>query len=183
MSMFWEQLYAQYGIDSSKVNPLYISSNAEGVALVKAGDADAIWAGGDIESQVIEQGGISIGDYSLINFAPQGFLMLKKDFIAANQEGLVRLLKALDEAVIYINENPDEAAEIVQKNFGIPSENIAKALKSSIFDVRFSNEDVTQLDSVTKWSIENQLVKYECNGTEPYSDSSGFQKLCCCGQP
>lgn len=156
----WEQLYSQYGIDSSKVNALYISSTAEGLALVKNGDADAIWAGGDIESQVIEQGGVSIGDYSLINFAPQGFLMLKKDFIAENQEGLVRLLKALDEAVIYINENPDEAAGIVQANFGIPSENIAKALKSSNFDIRFSNEDADQLDSVTKWSIENQLVKY-----------------------
>lgn len=157
----WEQLYSQYDIDSSKVNPLYISSNAEGLALVKSGDADAIWAGGDIESQVIEQGGVSIGDYSLINFAPQGFLMLKKDFIEANQEGLERLLKALDEAVTFINENPDEAAEIIQSNFGIPSENIAKALKSSNFAVRFSDEDANQLDSVTKWSIENQLVKYD----------------------
>ena len=157
----WEQLYDQYSIDSSKVNPLYISSTAEGMALVKSGEANAIWAGGDIEDQVKELGGVSIGDYSLINFAPRGFITVKRDFIKENQEGLGRLLKALDEASVYINENPADAAELIRANFGIPSENIAKALKSSEFDIRFSNEDVNQLDSVTKWSIKNKLVKYD----------------------
>ena len=131
------------------------------MALVKSGEANAIWAGGDIEDQVKELGGVSIGDYSLINFAPRGFITVKRDFIKENQEGLGRLLKALDEASVYINENPADAAELIQANFGIPSENIAKALKSSEFDIRFSNEDVNQLDSVTKWSIKNKLVKYD----------------------
>lgn len=157
----WEQLYSQYGIDSSKVNPLYISSTAEGMALVKSKEADAIWAGGEIEDQVKELGGVSIGDYSLINFAPRGFIAVKKDFLKENQEGLERLLKALDEASAYINENPDDAAKLIQANFGIPSENIAKALKSIEFDIRFSDEDINQLDSVTKWSIKNKLVKYD----------------------
>jgi len=157
----WEQLYDQYDIDSSKVNPLYISSTAVGMALVKSGEANAIWAGGEIESQVKELGGVSIGDYSLINFAPRGFITVKKDFIKENQEGLGRLLKALDEASVYINENPGDAAELIQANFGIPSENIEKALKSIEFDIRFSNEDLNQIDSVTKWSIKNKLVKYD----------------------
>lgn len=159
----WAQTYAKFGIDPKSVNPLYISSTAEGLALVKSGDADAIWAGGDISDQVIELGGRSLGDYNLIGFAPQGFLMLKKSYLEKNDEGIQRLLQALKEAVDAINVDPKGTAEIIKDNFKIPVENIAKALGDSQFDVRFSQEDAEQLDSVTKWSIQNKLIKYDFN--------------------
>lgn len=157
----WAQTYAKFGIDPKSVNPLYISSTAEGLALVKSGDADAIWAGADINSQVEELGGKSLGDYNLIGFAPQGFLMLKKTYLDKNNEGIQRLLKALKESVDIINTDPKEAAKIVKDNFKIPEENIAKVLGDTIFDIRFSQQDVEQLDSVTKWSIQNKLIKYD----------------------
>lgn len=159
----WAQTYAKFGIDPKSVNPLYISSTAEGLALVKSGDADAIWAGGDINDQVIGLGGRSLGDYSLIGFAPQGFLMLKKPYLEKNNEGIQRLLKALKEAVDAINADPKGTAEIIKDNFKIPVENIAKALGDSLFDVRFSQQDADQLDGVTKWSIQNKLIKYDFN--------------------
>lgn len=159
----WAQLYAQYGIDPASVNPLYISSTAEGLALVKSGEADAIWAGGDTSAQIEDLGGKSLGDYSLIGFAPQGFLMLKKSYLEKNEEGIERLLKALKEAADAINSDQHEAAEIIKDNFKIPAENIEKVLKNTIFDIRFSEEDFNQLDSVTKWSIENKLIKYDFN--------------------
>lgn len=157
----WAQTYAKFGIDPKSVNPLYISSTAEGLALVKSGDADAIWAGADISSQVEELGGRNLGDYSLIGFAPQGFLMLKKGYLEKNNEGVQRLLKALKEAVDIINADPEEAANIVKDNFKIPVENIARVLGDTIFDIRLSQQDVDQLDSVTKWSIRNKLIKYD----------------------
>lgn len=157
----WAQTYAQYGIDPSSVNPLYISSTAEGLALVKSGEADAIWAGGDTSDKVVELGGRSLGDYSLIGFAPQGFLMLKKSYLEKNEEGIERLLQALNEAVDAINADQHETAEIIKDNFSIPVENIEKVLKDTLFDIRFSQEDFNQLDSVTKWSIENKLLKYD----------------------
>ncbi len=157
----WAQTYAQYGIDPASVNPLYISSTAEGLALVKSGEADAIWAGGDTSAQIEELGGRSLGDYSLIGFAPQGFLMLKKSYLEKNEEGIERLLQALKEAADAINSDQHEAAEIVRDNFNIPLENIEKVLKDTVFDIRFSQEDFNQLDSVTKWSIENELIKYD----------------------
>ncbi len=157
----WALTYSKFGIDPKSVNPLYISSTAEGLALVKSGDADAIWAGADISNQVVELGGKSLGDYSLIGFAPQGFLMLKKAYLEENNEGIQRLLKALKEAVDIINADPREAAKIVKDNFKIPEENIAKVLGDTIFDIRLSQQDVEQLDSVTKWSIQNKLIKYD----------------------
>ncbi len=157
----WAQTYDKFGINPKAVTPLYISSTAEGLALVKSGDADAIWAGADISSQVEELGGRSLGDYSLIGFAPQGFLMLKKGYLEKNNEGIQRLLKALKEAVEIINADPEEAAQIVKDNFKIPVENIAKVLGDTIFDIRLSQQDVEQLDSVTKWSIRNKLIKYD----------------------
>jgi NitT/TauT family transport system substrate-binding protein len=159
----WAQTFKQYGIDPDSVNPLYISSTAEGLALVKSGDADAIWAGGDTSDQIVELGGVSLGDYNLIGFAPRGFLMLKKSYLEKNSEGIQRLLQALQEAVDVINADPGKAAEIVKDNFNIPVENIAKALGDAEFDIRFSQEDADQLDSVTKWSIENELVKFDFN--------------------
>ncbi len=158
----WAKLYSQHGVDSSKVNPLYISSTAEGLALVKSGEADAIWAGADIADQIKELGGISLGDYGLVGgSAPKGFLMLKKSYLEQNEDGIERLIQALKEAVDAINADPNEAAKIVKDNFSIPVENIAKALSDSEFDIRFTQEDADQLDGVTKWSIENGLLRYD----------------------
>ena len=159
----WAQTFEQYGIDPASVNQLYISSTAEGLALVKSGDADAIWASSDISSQVKELGGRSLGDYNLIGFAPKGFLVLKKSYLEKNDEGVQRLLQALKEAGDEINADPQGTAEIIKDNFKIPVENIAKALTDSEYDIRLSQEDVDQLDSVTKWSIKNKLIKYDFN--------------------
>lgn len=159
----WAQTYAKYGINPNSVKPLYISSTAEGLALVKSGDADAIWAGADISKQITDLGGRSLGDYNLIGFAPQGFLMLKKSYLEKNSEGIQRLLQALKESVDVINADPKEAANIVKDNFKIPVENIAKVLGDTVFDIRFSQKDADQLDSVTKWSIQNKLIKYDFN--------------------
>ncbi len=159
----WAQTYEQYGIDPSSVNPLYISSTAESLAIVKSGEADAIWAGGDIRDQVVELGGRSLGDYNLIGFAPKGFIWLKKSYLEQNEEGIQRLLQALKEAVDAINADRNEAAEIVKDNFSIPVENIAKTMGDVEFDIRLTQEDVDQIDGVTKWSIENKLIKYDFN--------------------
>jgi NitT/TauT family transport system substrate-binding protein len=159
----WAQTFKQYGIDPNSVKPLYISSTAEGLAIVKSGDADAIWAGADISDQLEELGAKSLGDYSLIGFTPKGFILLKKSYLEENEEGIERLLQALKEAVDIIESDPNEAAEIVKDNFKIPVENIAKALQGTEFDIRLSKEDVDQLDGVTKWSIENKLIQYDFN--------------------
>jgi NitT/TauT family transport system substrate-binding protein len=159
----WAQTFEQYGIDPKSVTPLYISSTAEGLAIVKSGDADAIWAGADTSDQLLELGAKSLGDYNLIGFAPKGFVLLKKSYLEQNEEGIERLLQALNEAVDFINEDPNGAAEIIKDNFKIPVENIAKALQGSEYDIRLTQKDVDQLDSVTKWSIKNKLIKYDFN--------------------
>ena len=157
----WARLYEQYGIEPDSVNPLYISSTAEGLALVKSGEADAIWAGADVSGQVEELGGRSLGDYNLIGFVPKGFIMLKKSYLEKNEEGIGRLLEALNEAVEAINADQEEAAEIIKDNFSIPVENIAKVLGDTEFAIEFTQEEADQLDSVTKWSIENKLLRYD----------------------
>lgn len=156
----WAQTFSKFGVDPKSVNMLYFSSNAEVIAAVQSGKADAIWGDKSLQSKIVEIPGIkSLGDYRLIDFEMKGYLVFKDQFIKDHPEAVENFLKALKEASEYIEKNPQETVDIAYQDLKLPKEDVRKTLETYTYDIRFSQDDYEHLNDIANWSIKTGLIK------------------------
>lgn len=89
-----------------------------GTALL-AGEAQAASTWGSVNWGLLENGGIpedQVGDYQIWQYdqvpGPNDVYFAKRDWLEENDELVGRFIDALEQAKLWIEENPDEAAEI-----------------------------------------------------------------------
>jgi NitT/TauT family transport system substrate-binding protein len=156
----WGQFFAKQGLNAQDLEQVYLSSHAELLAAFQAHEIDAFWVARENEAVAKEvKGNHKLGDYDLAGFFPRAYVLLDKDFIAKNQDGAVRLLKALDEATTFINEKPEEAAAIAGKDLKIPLDAAVAGIKAYKYEIRFLQEDLDDIAGVAEWSIKNGLIR------------------------
>lgn len=156
----WAQTFKKFGVDPKTVHMQYFSSNAEMIAAVQAGKADAIWGDKSNKSKLLEIPNIrELGDYHLIDFEMKGYLTFKDQFIKAHPEAVENFLKALNEASEYIAQHPQETAEIAYQELKLPKEDVLKTLETYTYHIRFSQDDYDHLQNIITWSAQNGLIK------------------------
>jgi NitT/TauT family transport system substrate-binding protein len=162
----WGRLFEKNGIDAGKVEQIYLGSNAELLAAYLAGQIDAYWVAPDTESAVLEiPESRNLGNQELSGYAMRGFLLVDYDFIDKNKEGIVRFLKALDEASAFIDGHPDETAVIANKDLKAPVEAAKKNIYAHRYIIRLLQEDVDTIRNVAGWALDNKLIRnrYDVN--------------------
>ncbi len=89
-----------------------------GTALL-AGEAQAASTWGSVNWGLLENGGIpedQVGDYQIWQYdqvpGPNDVYFAKREWLDANDEAVGRFIEALEKAKLWIEQNPDEAAEI-----------------------------------------------------------------------
>jgi NitT/TauT family transport system substrate-binding protein len=156
----WARLFEKYKLDADNVDQVYLSSNAELLAAYLSDRIDVFWATADTENAVLDiPESRLLGDNSLTGYLSSGYLLIDETFIKENTEGVIRFLKAIDEATVFIKENPDATAEITAKDLKIPFEAAKKNIAARQFTVRFLQQDIDQISSVASWSYANGLIR------------------------
>jgi NitT/TauT family transport system substrate-binding protein len=107
----------------------------------------------------------SLGNNEISGYLMRGFLLVDEEFIQNNREGIVKLLKALDEASAFINEKPDETADIANKDLKVPVDAAKKNIYAHTYIIRLLQEDVDTIRDVANWAVDNGLIKnrYDVN--------------------
>jgi NitT/TauT family transport system substrate-binding protein len=162
----WGRFFAKHGIDKNKVTQIYLGSNAELLAAYQANEIDANWVSADTEKFVLEiPESRSLGNHELSGYLQRGYLLVDEEFIKNNKEGLVRFLKAIDEATTFINEKPDETAKIANKDLKVPIDAAKKNIFAHTYYIRLLQEDVDTIRDVANWAVDNGLIKnrYDVN--------------------
>ncbi|MDR3166296.1 MAG: ABC transporter substrate-binding protein [Synergistaceae bacterium] len=156
----WGRLFAKHGIDKTKVEQIYLGSNAELLAAYQAKEIDAFWVSADTEAAVLEiPESRSLGNNEISGYLSRGYLLINEDFIKDNKETVVGFIKALDEASAFINEKPDETAVIANKDLKIPLDAAKKNIYAHKYIVRFLQEDVDTISDVANWAVDNGLIR------------------------
>ncbi|MDR1661574.1 MAG: ABC transporter substrate-binding protein [Azoarcus sp.] len=156
----WGKVFELYGIDPKEVEQVYLGSTAELLAAYQTGEVDAFWVNAEVERAVREVSGSKrLGDLDLAKTVYRGYLLLDEKFIRANKAGIVRLLRALDEATVYISAHPKESAQIICDDLKVPKETVLETLRFYNYDVRLSGEDLDHIADVADWSVKNGLIK------------------------
>jgi len=70
----------------------------------------------------------------------------------------VYLLKALDEAVEWINANPDQASRIIAKRLNIPLNQVKWSWEDYVFRLSLGNSILSNLQLQARWALEEGLV-------------------------
>jgi NitT/TauT family transport system substrate-binding protein len=162
----WGRLFEKHGIDKGKVEQVYLGSNAELAAAYQADEIDAYWVAPDTEAAVLAiPESRSLGNNEISGYLMRGFFLVDEEFIKNNREGIVKLLKALDEATTFINEKPDETAIIANKDLKVPVDAAKKNIFAHTYIIRLLQEDVDTIRDVANWALDNGLIKnrYDVN--------------------
>lgn len=87
-----------------------------------------------------------------------GVLVSKDQWIARNPVLLVRLLKAIDQADIYIDRHPDEAHSIVQNRLKLDPESAKGIWQRNSFALSLDQQLIFAIEDESRWMLENKLV-------------------------
>lgn len=156
----WAQTFKKFGVDPKSVHMQYFGSNAEMIAAVATGKADAVWGDKPNKSKILEIAGIKgLGDFHLIDFEMKGYLAFKDQFVKAHPQEVENFLKALNEASEYIAQHPKETADIAYQDLKLPKEDVLKTLETYTYHIRFSQDDYDHIQDIAAWSYQNGLIK------------------------
>jgi ABC-type nitrate/sulfonate/bicarbonate transport system substrate-binding protein len=80
------------------------------------------------------------------------------DWIARNRDLVVRLLKALDQANVYIAEHPQEAKLIVQKRFNLDAIAVERTWQRNHYFLSLDQALLVAMEDEARWMIKNKLT-------------------------
>lgn len=152
--------FERYNIKQDEVKKQGLGSSPEVLAAFQRGDIQGAFFGGLYRDKALQVPGAKIiGSQADIPFGARGFLLVKDKLLKEKPEAGKRILLALDEAVKWIDANPEAAAEIEAKALKVPKDDVLTQLKDLNNDIRLSNEDVKILQDVYDFSVKNKLIK------------------------
>ena len=159
-----EYALAKYlDVNNIKPNEVKIqgfTSNAEEDAAFERGDIKGgFFAGVDLDKVLTVSGAKAIGSQADIPFQSRGFLIVKDKLLKEKPEAAKKIILALDEAAKFINQNPEQAAEIDANITHAPKDGLLRNLKDTTSDIRLSDDDVKQLYDVYDYAVKNNLIK------------------------
>ncbi len=159
----------KYDIDPESVEHVN-AENADLVPLIARGDVDAICAVEPQVGQVLDQ----IDGTSEVQPAPydayqtRSHLIVQRDWAQENGEGIVGVLRALDEAAELIRQEPEEAAEIVAGVLRSDAESVQALWEANQDDFSLYLDDAAEqaFQQVAEWLVS----KGELEAAPPLDD-------------
>lgn len=148
------------GIPKDDVNCLRFTALYDIVAAIGTGDIDGAWVWGPGVEESLKTEGIHIlCDDSAAGHRSYGFLVASIDFVRANRELTVSIMKALMEASDWIINNMEEAAEIVSEQVGAPKEIVLAEMERENYCLKFGGAHVDHLNSLLSWMYETEIIE------------------------
>lgn len=129
--IFLQRTLQEAGLDEQDVEIVNLQ-HADGASALLSGDVDA-WAGLDPHMAKLELENDAQLFYRNEDFNTYNFLNVREEFAENHPEEVKEVLKLYDKARAWIEENPEETAEIVAKEAGISQEVAAKQLERNDF--------------------------------------------------
>lgn len=152
------------GLTQNDVNLLPVGSPQEGIAIMESGQASVAWGFGQ-SAQKLEASGKfnSLLTQEDVASATIAFSIATVSYLKDNQFAAEGYLKAMNEAVAFVKQNPDKAADIVLAKQNTPKETTLAQFKSVTYDVSFKQDTVDALENIYAWIAENGSLKVKYN--------------------
>jgi NitT/TauT family transport system substrate-binding protein len=148
-----------HGIDPEEVDLVDTASLPTGAEMMVRGDVDALVSPEPYASQAAEQLGDKAVMWSAQSSQPAySLLVTRRDWIADHPDAAHRLLRAVDEAVDHIAQNPDNAKRIARERLDLTDERLATVWPRNQFALSLDMALVIAMEDQARWMIEKGLA-------------------------
>lgn len=130
------------GLTSEDYTLVPFSNLVEIVASLKSGRLDGAFVWADGVTQATSTPGFRIlTDDSEAHLNQAAYVCANASFATANRETVVAMLKAMNDATVFIAANPEESAAIIATNTKAPVENVLKLLDLNTFVLDLTDKE------------------------------------------
>lgn len=143
------------GLTADDVEYKAVDSAQDGLAIANSGDADAFWASGENASRLQEYGWKSIYTQQDMNTSTYQVYMSNSDYLSQNQETVQAFLKATQEIIEYIQNNTDDAADLIYEKTGMEQSVFKNSIDSYELTLSFDQDTYDTLNDINNWAYEN----------------------------
>ncbi len=148
------------GLSMKAVTSLPIESAMEGVALIQNGSAVASWgAARTAEALAAIPGVHPIADLSAVGTPTLSVAVATETFLRERQGAAVKYLLAMQEIYDFIAQNPQRAAETVNKSLSAPVGQVLSNIKSQTNYIDFNRQVFDGLNNLYLWAEANGVVR------------------------
>ena len=102
-------------------------------------------------------------------------IIANSDFLKDHEDVAVRLVKVLDKTKKWIEENKEEALEIVSKDSGFSVETLKPSFEKTDRKIQFTDEKIKSMKETGKYLYDNKIINKEVN-VEDQIDKTYLEK-------
>jgi NitT/TauT family transport system substrate-binding protein len=158
---WWARTLELNGLASDAVSFLPVQAPMEGVALLQNGAAFAMWANAR-PAQVLNTvpDVHTIADLSATGAPTVSVSVTTEQFLKEHQSVVVKYLQSMQEIYDFIAQNPERAAELVNKTLSVPADTALINIKSQVNYIKLDQQVFDGLNNLRAWAEANGVIKY-----------------------
>lgn len=170
----------ELNVDINKIQFVTLSPS-DAIAALEKGDIDAMACWEPWISNAQNNGGKLLfsglksylgdkqGDVNWMNFYTT--MQVSDTFLKEHPEEVKAMLRALKKATDFINENPDEAAEIIAKEINLDATQVKKIMSQNQYQMLYDDKFVNSCDEIANFMKETNNISSKPDFGK-YADSS-----------
>lgn len=170
----------ELNVDINKIQFVTLSPS-DAIAALEKGDIDAMACWEPWISNAQSNGGKLLfsglksylgdkqGDVNWMNFYTT--MQVSDTFLKEHPEEVKAMLRALKKATDFINENPDEAAEIIAKEINLDATQVKKIMSQNQYQMLYDDKFVNSCDEIANFMKETNNISSKPDFGK-YADSS-----------
>lgn len=142
------------GLTADDVEYKAVESAQDGLAVANSGEGDAFWASGENVTRLEKYGWKPILTQEDFDVATYQIYMSNEEYLSKNQETVQKFLEATQEIIDYLNNNLDEAADIIYKKTGMSQEVFKNSVEAYNLGLDFDQKLYDGLKEISTWTYE-----------------------------
>ncbi|WP_442048715.1 ABC transporter substrate-binding protein [Paenibacillus sp. 2TAB19] len=158
----WYKFLENEGINPDDIKFVPYSTPDEALIGVQKGQIDAVWAASIfIDKFLALDGAKKIADLSSAEANISSYFVLQTKFIEEHPEAVENILKAVSEAIGYVEGHKEETAELAFKELKLPKEGVLKDLEQLTYTIGFTQEDFAHLEEMKQFIKDKGILQQD----------------------
>jgi len=145
-------------LDLTRVKVTEMRPEDMGDALI-SGAVDAIVASEPTPSIVEERGGRELATLGGLGNSYPILLVGRNEFLAAQPEAVTAFLRAMRRAAQFIQDHPDQAAEVIATKTGLSTEVAARAMAHHYYTLQLDQSTRASLDGIADFLVSQDILE------------------------